>query len=38
MSNELDLSVENIAKINAKVQAQDKDLYAFLKPEFDGIS
>ena len=38
MSNELDLSVENIAKINAKVQAQDKDLYAFLKNEFADIS
>ena len=38
MSKELDLSVENISKINAKVQAQDKDLYAFLKNEFADIS
>jgi len=38
MSKELDLSVENIAKINAKAQAQNKDLYAFLKYEFADIS
>jgi len=38
MSKELDLSLENIAKINDKVQAQNKDLYAFLKDEFSDIS
>jgi len=38
MSKELDLSLENIAKINDEVQAQNKDLYAFLKDEFSDIS
>ncbi|NPA88481.1 MAG: hypothetical protein GXO01_07190 [Epsilonproteobacteria bacterium] len=30
----LDLSIENIKRLNEKCQNQDKDLYMFLKDEF----
>jgi len=33
----LDLSVENIKKLNDKCQNQDKDLYMFLKNEFPDM-
>jgi len=34
----LDLSIENIKKLNDKCQNQDKHLYEFLKDEFPELS
>ncbi|NPA12252.1 MAG: hypothetical protein GXO62_08410 [Epsilonproteobacteria bacterium] len=34
----LDLSVENIKRLNEKCQNQNKDLYMFLKDEFPKLS
>jgi hypothetical protein len=38
MSENLDLSVENIKRLHNKCKTQDKDLYMFLKEEMPDIS
>jgi DNA-binding transcriptional regulator GbsR (MarR family) len=38
MAENIDLSVENIKKLNEKCQKQDKHLYEFLKEEYPEIS
>jgi len=38
MKNKIDLSEENIKRLNDKCQAQDKHLYEFLKDEFPDLN
>ncbi len=38
MAEEIDLSIDNILRLNTKAQIQKDDLYTFLKREFPDIS
>jgi hypothetical protein len=36
--NELDLSIDYIAKLNSELQKQNKDIYSFLKEKFPDMA